>query len=77
GAALRGAGLGDFSPEQWRMLTHGRVVATDRLRENLGFVPAHGTAETFADYARACGPGLLPPARVGAAIDHLARLRTP
>ncbi|MDT0412889.1 MULTISPECIES: NAD-dependent epimerase/dehydratase family protein [Streptomyces] len=77
GAALRGAGLGDFSPEQWRMLTHGRVVATDRLREDLGFTPAHGTAETFADYARARGPGLLPPALVGAVVDRLAQLRTP
>ena len=51
----------DFSPEQIRLLTHGRVVSTAQMRETLGFHPKYTTAETFADFARSRGPGLLPP----------------
>ena len=53
----------DFSPEQIRLLTHGRVVSTDQMRETLGFEPKYTTAETFADFARSRGAGLLPPER--------------
>lgn len=74
GAALRTVGLSDFSPEQVRLLTHGRVVATGQMRETLGFRPKYTTAETFADFARSRGPGLLPPQALAGAIDRVAAL---
>ncbi|MFI6939073.1 NAD-dependent epimerase/dehydratase family protein [Streptomyces sp. NPDC050418] len=72
GTALRTVGLTDFSPEQVRLLTHGRVVSTVQMRETLGFRPKYGTAETFADFARSRGPGLLPPEALAAAVDRVA-----
>ncbi len=39
GAALRTVGVTDFSREQIRLLTHGRVVSTVQMRETLGFPP--------------------------------------
>lgn len=74
GAALRAVGASDFSPEQIRLLTHGRVVETTQMREVLGFEPLYTTAETFADFARSRGSGLLPPERVGRAVDRLAAM---
>ncbi|MBT2406711.1 MULTISPECIES: NAD-dependent epimerase/dehydratase family protein [unclassified Streptomyces] len=72
GAALRAVGVTDFSPEQIRLLTHGRVVETSQMRDTLGFQPMYTTAETFADFARSRGSGLLPPERVGRAVDRVA-----
>ncbi|AWI30302.1 NAD-dependent epimerase/dehydratase family protein [Streptomyces sp. ICN441] len=74
GSALRTVGITDFSPEQIRLLTHGRVVSTVQMRETLGFEPAYTTAETFADFARSCGPGLLPPETLARAVDKVAAL---
>jgi UDP-glucose 4-epimerase len=72
GRTLRAAGITDFSREQIRLLTHGRVVDTRQMRETLGFVPAYTTAGTFHDFARGHGPGLLPPQRLADAVDRLA-----
>ncbi|CAL9498636.1 hypothetical protein SUDANB38_03417 [Streptomyces sp. enrichment culture] len=72
GTALRTLGVSDFSPEEIRLLTHGRVVSTVLTREALGFEPAHTTAETFADFVRHRGPGLLPPDALAAAVDGVA-----
>ncbi|MCH0541356.1 NAD-dependent epimerase/dehydratase family protein [Streptomyces sp. MUM 203J] len=72
GAALRTAGLSDFSPEQIRLLTHGRVVGTEQMTETLGFLPRHTTAGALADFARHRGPGLLPPRALAATVDGLA-----
>ncbi|MET9799135.1 NAD-dependent epimerase/dehydratase family protein [Streptomyces sp. NPDC006368] len=72
GTALRTVGVTDFSPEQIRLLTHGRVVSTVQMRETLGFEPAYTTAETFADFARSRGPGLLPPEALAGAVDRVA-----
>ncbi|WP_189931660.1 NAD-dependent epimerase/dehydratase family protein [Streptomyces sulfonofaciens] len=74
GAALRTIGLTDFSPEQLRLLTHGRVVSTRRMRETLGFTPRYSTVETFAEFVRVRGTGLLPPETVEAAVDRVAAL---
>lgn len=74
GSALRTLGATDFSPEQIRLLTHGRMVSTAQMRETLGFCPRYTTAETFADFVRARGPGLLPPERVAEAVDRIAAL---
>ncbi|MEU7583910.1 NAD-dependent epimerase/dehydratase family protein [Streptomyces sp. NPDC041068] len=74
GSALRTLGATDFSPEQIRLLTHGRVVATRQMRETLGFRPKYTTAETFADFVRSRGPGLLPPSALAGAVDRIAAL---
>ncbi|KNE81199.1 MULTISPECIES: NAD-dependent epimerase/dehydratase family protein [Streptomyces] len=71
-SALRVVGMTDFSPEQVRLLTHGRVVRTAEMRQTLGFEPAYTTAETFADFARSRQPGLLPPERLAHTVDRLA-----
>jgi UDP-glucose 4-epimerase len=77
GSLVRTLGMTDFSPEQIRLLTHGRVVATDQMRETLGFKPKYTTAETFADFARGHGPGLLPPEALAGAVDRIAALPRP
>lgn len=74
GQMLRTAGVTDFSREQIRLLTHGRVVDTTQMRETLGFTPKYTTAETFGDFARSHGHGLLPPDRLAEAVDRLAAL---
>ncbi|MFI1017332.1 NAD-dependent epimerase/dehydratase family protein [Streptomyces sp. NPDC020965] len=71
GSALRTVGITDFSPEQIRLLTHGRVVSTVQMRETLGFDPGFTTAETFADFARSKGPGLLPPDVLARGVDRV------
>lgn len=72
---MRTLGVTDFSPEQLRLLTHGRVVSTNQMRETLGYKPRYSTAETFADFARSRGPGLLPPEALAGAVDRIAALR--
>lgn len=74
GTLVRTLGMSDFSPEQIRLLTHGRVVSTDQMRETLGFQPKYTTAETFADFASSRGPGLLPPEALAGAVDRIAAL---
>ncbi|MFG2298908.1 NAD-dependent epimerase/dehydratase family protein [Streptomyces sp. NPDC048603] len=74
GSALRAVGVTDFSPEQIRLMTHGRVVETTQMRDVLGFDPLYTTAEAFADFARSRGTGLLPPELMGRAVDGVARL---
>ncbi|MGP4110117.1 NAD-dependent epimerase/dehydratase family protein [Streptomyces sp. 4N509B] len=71
GAGLRALGVGAFSAEQVRSLVHGRVVRTDRLREALGRPLEYTTAEAFADFAAAHGPGLLPPSALAGAARRL------
>jgi UDP-glucose 4-epimerase len=72
GQFVRTAGILDFSPEQIRLLTHGRIVDTTQMRETLGFSPRYTTDEAFRDFARGRGPGLLPPERLARAVDRLA-----
>ena len=74
GSALRTVGVTDFSPEQIRLLTHGRVVSTTEMRETLAYEPTYTTAEAFADFARSRGPGLLPPDALARAVDRVAGL---
>jgi UDP-glucose 4-epimerase len=72
GSLVRTLGVSDFSPEQIRLLTHGRVVATNQMRETLGYQPKFTTAETFEDFARVRGPGLLPPEALARVADRIA-----
>ena len=50
GQALRRLGVADFSAEQMRFLTYGRVVDTSRMRDVLGFEPRYSTREAFDDF---------------------------
>ncbi|WP_326807809.1 MULTISPECIES: NAD-dependent epimerase/dehydratase family protein [unclassified Streptomyces] len=73
-SALRAVGATDFSPEQIRLLTHGRVVCTTRAREVLGFTPRRTTEETLEAFVQARGAGLLPPGTLASAVDRVAAL---
>ncbi|MFC5906974.1 NAD-dependent epimerase/dehydratase family protein [Streptacidiphilus monticola] len=72
----RGTRLLDFSPEQLRLLTHGRVVDTTMLREAFGYTPAHTTESALDDLARSLRPGLVPPRTVARLTDGTAQLLT-
>ena len=75
GAAVRRAGLADFSPEQVRFLTYGRGIDTTRMRDVFGFHPQHTTAETFEEFVRAHDLNrAFPPERVEAVEQQLASL---
>ncbi len=74
---LQTVGATDFSPEQVRLLTHGRVVRTVQMREVLGFAPRYTTAETLEAFSRSKGPGLLPPETLARTVDRLAGLVRP
>ncbi len=50
GRWVRRGGFADFSPEQIRLLTHGRAIDTTRLKRGFGYVPAHTTLETFDEF---------------------------
>ncbi|MEV0096425.1 NAD-dependent epimerase/dehydratase family protein [Streptomyces sp. NPDC050738] len=72
GSALRTVGVSDFSPEQIRLLTHGRVVSIVQMRDTLGFVPQYSTAETFEDFACSRGVGLLSPEVLARTVDRVS-----
>lgn len=73
GGLLRRARLASFSHEQIAFLTYGRGVDTTRMRDVLGFVPRHNTAEAFETFAAArCGDAPLNPERV-AAVERRVR----
>jgi UDP-glucose 4-epimerase len=76
GSALRTVGVTDFSPEQIRLLTHGRVVSTVQMRETLGYVPEYSTPEAFEDFALSRTAGLLPPRALAHAVDRLTSFAT-
>ncbi|MCD0485263.1 NAD-dependent epimerase/dehydratase family protein [Streptacidiphilus sp. ASG 303] len=74
---IRQTRVADFSPEQIRLLTHGRVVDVRHLHETFGYTPVRSTAEAFADFAAAAAAGLLPTERLAAATDRLAGMLPP
>ena len=67
GQALRRLGVADFSSEQVRFLSYGRVVDTSRMKDVLGFTPRYSTREAFDDFVERQGlRGPLSPDVVGA-----------
>jgi len=52
GQVLRRLGRVDFTGEQLRFLSYGRVLDTTRMRAVLGFEPRYTTREAFADFVR-------------------------
>ncbi|MEV0162987.1 UDP-glucose 4-epimerase [Nonomuraea fuscirosea] len=52
GGAVRRVGLVEYSPEQVRLLCHGRAVDTARLEAELGWKPKFSTAAAFDDFLR-------------------------
>jgi UDP-glucose 4-epimerase len=53
GRWVRRGGFADFSPEQIRLLTHGRAIDTTRLRRQFAFEPRFTTEATFEDFVTA------------------------
>ncbi len=53
GQWVRRGGFADFSPEQIRLLTHGRAIDTTRLKRQFGFEPRFTTEATFEDFVTA------------------------
>ena len=53
GRWVRRGGFADFSPEQIRLLTHGRAIDTTRLKREFGFEPRFTTEAAFADFVLA------------------------
>ncbi|MGZ4631372.1 MAG: NAD-dependent epimerase/dehydratase family protein [Actinomycetes bacterium] len=77
GQVLRRMGLADFTAEQIRFLTYGRVVDTARMKEILGLVPRYSTVEAFDDFVRGQGlHGPLSADNVTAVEDRLVDLVT-
>jgi UDP-glucose 4-epimerase len=52
GQVLRRFGVADFTGEQLRYLSFGRVLDTSRMRAALGFEPRYTTREAFSDLVR-------------------------
>jgi UDP-glucose 4-epimerase len=52
GQVLRRFGMVDFTGEQLRFLSYGRVLDTTKMRAVLGFEPRYTTREAFADFVR-------------------------
>ena len=52
GQVLRRFHLVDFTGEQLRFLSYGRVLDLGRMHAVLGFTPRYTTREAFADFAR-------------------------
>jgi UDP-glucose 4-epimerase len=52
GQAIRRIGRADFSPEQVRFLSFGRVMDTARMSRVLGLEPTYTTPQAFADFVR-------------------------
>jgi len=59
GQVVRRSRLADFSPEQIQQLAYGRGLDTRRMREVLGFEPAHTTLQAFQSFVDA-GRGPVP-----------------
>ena len=76
GQGFRRAGLVDFSPEQLRLLEHGRVADTTRLRERFGYTPRWTSVQAFDDFVRARGR-LIDPDVLAAAEAALLHRLTP
>jgi UDP-glucose 4-epimerase len=55
GQVLRRLGVADFTAEQMRFLTYGRVVDTARMKDVLGLIPRYTTPEAFEDFVRGHG----------------------
>ena len=55
GQVLRRLGVADFTSEQLRFLTYGRVVDTARMKDVLGLIPRYTTPEAFEDFVRGQG----------------------
>ncbi|HTZ43701.1 MAG TPA: NAD-dependent epimerase/dehydratase family protein [Jatrophihabitans sp.] len=75
GRAIRRSGVVDFSPEQMQFLTFGRVVCTERLRDDFGYEPAYDTPGAF-DTLLAGRPvsKVISPVLVASAERRLGRL---
>lgn len=72
GQVFRRFGLADFTGDQLRFLSYGRVLDTARMRSVLGFEPRWTTRDAFTDFVRGRRlTGLLSADRVEAAEQRV------
>ena len=50
GGLVRNAGVAEFTAEEARYLTYGRVLDTTALHERFGYHPRYDTAAAFDDF---------------------------
>jgi UDP-glucose 4-epimerase len=55
GNSARRIGLVEYSPEQLRLMSHGRAVDTSRLEAELGWKPKFTTGAAYDDFLRSRG----------------------
>ncbi|MFC7590624.1 hypothetical protein ACFQYP_48230 [Nonomuraea antimicrobica] len=55
GGAVRRLGLVEYSPEQVRLMSHGRAVDASRLEAELGWRPKFSTGAAYDDFLRSRG----------------------
>lgn len=72
GRWVRARGFADFSPEQVRFLTHGRVVDTTRLRSRFGYTPRWTTRAAFDDFVHARRLNEVLSPQLVAGVEHAA-----
>jgi UDP-glucose 4-epimerase len=75
GMVVRQAGAIDFSAEQTRLLTYGRVVDISRLEREFGLVPAYSTAAAFDDFVRGSDLASILSADNVSAVERMLRSR--
>jgi UDP-glucose 4-epimerase len=73
GQLVRRLGLVDFTGEQLRFLSYGRVLDTTRMRAVLGLEPRYTTREAFADFVRGRRLNGMLSADVVVEAEHRAR----
>jgi UDP-glucose 4-epimerase len=71
GDLARGVGMVEFSPEQLRLMCHGRAVDTARLVAALGWKPKFSTGAAFEDFLRTRGLTGGLPAMVLDTLSHI------
>jgi UDP-glucose 4-epimerase len=68
---IRRSRIVDFSPEQIRFLSYGRMVDTSRAERRIGWTPKHSTRETFDAFVADRGINRHLPAERVEALEHL------
>ncbi len=68
---IRRSRIVDFSPEQIRFLSYGRMVDTSRAERRIGWTPKHSTRETFDEFVAVRGINRHLPAERVEALEHL------
>lgn len=75
--AARTVGLAKVPTDQFRTLTHGRVIDTDRFTGATGLHPHYTSRRAIEEFAAFARPGILSAHRIDAVLDSAARMLAP